>query len=121
MFLWPNRPPKDGKDHTYWSLVGTVRHGRRSTPENTVADTDPAITLSMGPEPRVGFRTTSSARSSASAPSTISPKPDGLFPFVPIAEQHTGRIYAQAHFFFPPAVQARVKEQEALRPSRRLP
>lgn len=25
MFLWPNRRSKDGKDHTYWSLVETVR------------------------------------------------------------------------------------------------
>jgi transposase len=25
MFLRPNRRPKDGKDHTYWSLVETVR------------------------------------------------------------------------------------------------
>ena len=25
MFLRPNRRSKDGKDHTYWSLVETVR------------------------------------------------------------------------------------------------
>ena len=25
MFLRPNRRTKDGKDHTYWSLVETVR------------------------------------------------------------------------------------------------
>ncbi len=25
MFLRPNHRPKDGKDHTYWSLVETVR------------------------------------------------------------------------------------------------
>src|SRR5437899_11078829 len=25
MFLRPNRRNKDGKDHSYWSLVGTVR------------------------------------------------------------------------------------------------
>jgi len=32
--LRPNRRTKDGKDHTYRSLVETVRHDRRSAPED---------------------------------------------------------------------------------------
>jgi hypothetical protein len=46
-------------------------------------------------------------------------KPDGLFPFVRIAEQHPGVIYAQAASFLS-TVQASVKEQEAVRPPRWL-
>jgi hypothetical protein len=47
-------------------------------------------------------------------------KPDGLFPFVRIAEQHAGIIYAQAGSFLS-AMRDRMKEQEAPRHFQPLP
>jgi hypothetical protein len=35
MFLRPHQRSKDGKDHTYWSLVETVRTAQWSSSENT--------------------------------------------------------------------------------------